>query len=257
MNNDLNANVILVGAGPGDPDLLTVKALKSIQKADVILYDALISEEILEYIPENCKRFNVGKRHGAHKMKQHEINELLYSMAQRHECVVRLKGGDPFIFGRGGEELEYLQQRQISVSVVPGITAAAGCAASCKIPLTHRGFGNSLLLHSGHSSLGDFDPSHADKENQTQVFYMGMNQAASITAHLIDQGHNPETEVAVICQGTRNDQAMEIGTLAELPDIANRMKHLSPGLIILGDVVQVASQQQLANLSKQASVLVA
>ena len=249
MNTIQHSKVILVGAGPGDPELLTLKALKAIQSADVILYDALISEEILDLIPKNCKRFNVGKRHGAHKMKQHEINDFLYKTAQKYSCVVRLKGGDPFIFGRGGEELEYLQARNIAVDVVPGITAAAGCAASCKIPLTHRGFGNSLLLHSGHSSLGDFDPSHSDKENQTQVFYMGMNQAATITAHLIDQGHDPEIEVAVICQGTRANQEMQTGTLAQLPKIAERMKHLSPGLIILGDVVQVASQYQSGDVS--------
>jgi len=249
MKTTNHNKVILVGAGPGDPELLTLKALKAIQAADVILYDALISEEILALIPKNCKRFNVGKRYGAHRMKQQEINELLYKTAQKYSCVVRLKGGDPFIFGRGGEELEYLQARNIAVDVVPGITAAAGCAASCKIPLTHRGLGNSLLLHSGHSSLGDFDPSHSDKENQTQVFYMAMNQAATISAHLIDQGHSPETEVAVICQGTRANQQMQTGTLAQLPAIAEKMKHLSPGLIILGDVVQVVSQHQASEVS--------
>lgn len=239
-----NAQVILVGAGPGDPELLTLKALKAIQNADAILYDALISEEILAMIPNNCKTFNVGKRCGEHKMRQEEINEFLYQMSQRHQTVVRLKGGDPFIFGRGGEELEYLQQRNVETIVVPGITAAAGCAASCKIPLTHRGFGNSLLLHSGHSSFGEFDPSHTDKENQTQVFYMGMNQASAISAHLIDQGHSPDTEVAIICQGTRKNQASKLGTLSTLPEIAEEMKHLTPGLIILGDVVGLASAQQ-------------
>jgi uroporphyrin-III C-methyltransferase len=239
-----DSQVILVGAGPGDPELLTLKALKAIQNADAILYDALISEEILSLIPENCKRFNVGKRCGAHKMKQGEINEFLYQMALRHKSVVRLKGGDPFIFGRGGEELEYLQQRDIDTTVVPGITAAAGCAASCNIPLTHRGYGNSLLLHSGHSSFGEFDPSHTDKENQTQVFYMGMNQAATISAHLIDQGHHPDTEVAIICQGTRKNEASQLGTLSSLPAMADAMKHLTPGLIILGNVVGLASAQQ-------------
>jgi uroporphyrin-III C-methyltransferase len=239
-----NAQVILVGAGPGDPELLTLKALKAIQNADAILYDALISEEILAMIADNCKTFNVGKRCGEHKMRQEEINEFLYQMSQRHQTVVRLKGGDPFIFGRGGEELEYLQRRNVETTVIPGITAAAGCAASCKIPLTHRGFGNSLLLHSGHSSFGEFDPSHTDKENQTQVFYMGMNQAAAISAHLIDQGHDPDTEVAIICQGTRKDQASQLGTLSTLPEMAEEMKHLTPGLIILGDVVSLASAQQ-------------
>lgn len=240
----MNSNVILVGAGPGDPELLTLKALKAIQNADAILYDALISEEILAMIPSSCKTFNVGKRCGQHKMKQEEINEFLYQMSQRHQRVVRLKGGDPFIFGRGGEELEYLQKRNVETSVVPGITAAAGCAASCNIPLTHRGHGNSLLLHSGHSSFGEFDPSHTDKEKQTQVFYMGMNQAAAISAHLIDQGHDPETEVAIICQGTRSNQASQLGTLSTLPAMAEEMKHLTPGLIILGDVVSLASNQQ-------------
>ncbi|HCM06653.1 MAG TPA: uroporphyrinogen-III C-methyltransferase [Oceanospirillales bacterium] len=240
----MNSNVILVGAGPGDPELLTLKALKAIQSADAILYDALISEEILEMIPDNCKTFNVGKRCGAHKMKQEEINEFLYQMSTRHKVVVRLKGGDPFIFGRGGEELEYLQQRNVETSVIPGITAAAGCAASCNIPLTHRGHGNSLLLHSGHASTGEFDNSHTDKEKQTQVFYMGMNQAESISNHLIAEGHHPDTEVAIICQGTRPNQASQLGTLATLPIMAEEMKHLTPGLIILGDVVSLASNQQ-------------
>tara|TARA_B110001454_G_scaffold758_2_gene605 strand:+ start:9553 stop:10314 length:762 start_codon:yes stop_codon:yes gene_type:complete len=240
----INSNVILVGAGPGDPELLTLKALKAIQSADAILYDALISEEILEMIPAGCKTFNVGKRCGAHKMKQEEINEFLYQMSTRHKVVVRLKGGDPFIFGRGGEELEYLQKRHVETSVIPGITAAAGCAASCNIPLTHRGHGNSLLLHSGHTSTGEFDNSHTDKEKQTQVFYMGMNQATSISDYLIAQGHHPDTEVAVICQGTRPNQASQLGTLATLPAMAEAMKHLTPGLIILGDVVSLASNQQ-------------
>lgn len=247
----IDAQVVLVGAGPGDPELLTLKALKAIQNADAILHDALISDEILAMIPENCKRFNVGKRCGAHKMKQNEINEFLYQMSLRHKNVVRLKGGDPFIFGRGGEELEYLQARNVETTVVPGITAAAGCAASCKIPLTHRGHGNSLLLHSGHSSFGEFDPSHTDNDKQTQVFYMGMNQAASISAHLIDQGHHPDTEVAVICQGTRENQASQLGTLSTLPAMAEEMKHLTPGLIILGNVVGLASAQQQKEITEQ------
>ena len=246
-----DSHVILVGAGPGDPDLLTIKALKAIQSADAILYDALISEEILAMIPDNCKRFNVGKRCGAHKMSQAEINEFLYKMSLRHQCVVRLKGGDPFIFGRGGEELEYLQERNVETTVVPGITAAAGCAASCNIPLTHRGYGNSLLLHSGHSSAGEFDPTHTDKSKQTQVFYMGMNQAESISRYLIEQGHQPDTEVAVICQGTRKNQASQLGTLATLPAMAEEMKHLTPGLIILGSVVGLATNQQQKRLLEQ------
>ena len=250
-----SSHVILVGAGPGDPELLTIKALKAIQNAEAILYDALISEEILAMIPKNCKRFNVGKRCGAHKMNQDEINKFLYQMSLRHENVVRLKGGDPFIFGRGGEELEYLQERNIETSVIPGITAAAGCAASCNIPLTHRGYGNSLLLHSGHSSGGDFDPSHTDKRNQTQVFYMGMNQAAIISAHLIAQGHAPETEVAIICQGTRKNQASQLGTLASLPSMAEEMKHLTPGLIILGNVVGLASAQQQRLATEQEKLI--
>jgi len=148
--------VWLVGGGPGDPELLTLKAMRVLSQADIVLYDSLISDEILDMLPQKCTRIHVGKRCGAHKMSQVDIQTLLLTSAKKYQRVVRLKGGDPFIFGRGGEELEFLQAHGVTVEVVPGITAAGGCAAAAGIPLTHRQYGNALMLESGHSQFGEY-----------------------------------------------------------------------------------------------------
>lgn len=238
--------VWLVGAGPGDPELLTLKAMRVINEADAVLYDSLISEEILDMLPRQCTRIHVGKRCGDHKMGQADIQSLLYATAKKHKTVVRLKGGDPFIFGRGGEELEYLQQRGIEVNIVPGITAAGGCAAAAKIPLTHRHKGNALLLQSGHSQYGDFEVSQAP----TQVFYMGVKQAGGISARLLNDGLSPSTPVAIIANGTLKNQRVLKGKLIELPALAQQHLNHGPALIIVGDVAEFAqpdAQQHIAN----------
>lgn len=207
-----------------------------------MLYDALISPEILELIPQQCSRIHVGKRCGNHKMAQADIQTLLYSCARKYQRVVRLKGGDPFIFGRGGEELQFLQQRGIAVTVIPGITAAGGCAASAKIPLTHRHMGNALLLQSGHSQYGECEIA----KDPTRVFYMGVKQAGSITAKLLNEGLHESTPFALIANGTLPDQQVYKGALMDLPHIAKQYSDQGPALIIIGDVAAMAQSHQIA-----------
>lgn len=232
--------VWLVGAGPGDPELLTLKAVRLLEGADVILHDSLIPDEILELASKKARCIHTGKRCGAHRMPQARINALMHRYAERGLAVVRLKGGDPFVFGRGGEELEYLRARTIPVEVVPGITAAAGCAAEAQIPLTHRAYGNALILHSGHSSNGGFQPAR----DYTRVFYMGLNQAGDIRRQLLDDGVDDNTPVAVILAGTTSGQKVFTGILVELETLARQRKDNSPGLIVVGDSAAIARQNQ-------------
>ena len=248
-----SGKVWLVGAGPGDPELLTLKAMRVIAEADVVLYDSLISDDILALLPRQCARIHTGKRCGAHKMTQQDINKALLSAAGKYQRVVRLKGGDPFIFGRGGEEMEYLQQRGVEVDIVPGITAAGGCAAAAGIPLTHRDYGNALVLHSGDSKFNEFSPC----QNPTRVFYMGLRQAGPITAQLLQEGLHESTPVALITNGTLANQQVFKGVLMDLSYLAERyLKSESdgPGLIIVGEVAAMArSNKELqAELNAQA-----
>jgi uroporphyrin-III C-methyltransferase len=244
MNNEKTlGKVWLVGGGPGDPELLTIKAMRILNQADVVLYDSLISEEILEMLPKKCTRIHVGKRCGAHKMTQIDIQKALLASARKYERVVRLKGGDPFIFGRGGEELEYLQTHGVEVDIVPGITAAGGCAAAAKIPLTHRQYGNALMLDSGHSQHGEYQPS----QKPTRVFYMGVKQASQITANLIDDGLDFSTPVALIANGTLPNQEVFTGRLIDLPALAERYSGLGPALIIVGEVAAFAAKNTTSN----------
>ncbi|MAS25108.1 MAG: uroporphyrinogen-III C-methyltransferase [Oceanospirillaceae bacterium] len=232
------STVWLVGAGPGDPELLTVKAMRIISQAEVVLYDSLISDDILALLPRQCTRIHTGKRCGAHKMSQGEINRTLLTAARKYQCVVRLKGGDPFIFGRGGEELEYLEKHGMDVRIIPGITAAGGCAAAAGIPLTHREYGNALVLHSGHTKFHEFSPC----QNPTRVFYMGLRQAGAITAHLLQEGLSTDTPVALITNGTLSNQQVHKGLLIDLPEISAKAltESSGPGLIFVGEVAAMA-----------------
>lgn len=242
LNNEQTmGKVWLVGGGPGDPELLTIKAMRVLSQADVVLYDSLISDEILDMLPKKCTLIHVGKRCGAHKMTQVDIQKALLSSARKYERVVRLKGGDPFIFGRGGEELEYLQAHGIEVDIVPGITAAGGCAAAAKIPLTHRQYGNALMLDSGHSQYGEYQPS----QKPTRVFYMGVKQAGQITANLITEGLCYSTPVAMIANGTLPNQEVFTGQLIDLPELAERYSGIGPALIIIGEVAKFAEQSSM------------
>lgn len=238
----INANnygqVWLVGAGPGDPELLTLKAMRVLHEADIVLYDSLISDDILAMLPKRCVRLHTGKRCGQHSMTQPDIHQALLAAARKYARVVRLKGGDPFMFGRGGEELEFLRKHRITTHVIPGITAAAGCAASAQIPLTHREFGNALIIHSGRSQFGEYEVSH----NPTRVFYMGLRQAGQITGQLLMDGLAHDTPIALIINGTLANQVVHCSTLMELPQLASTClnEQDGPGLIIVGEVTRFA-----------------
>ncbi len=236
--------IILVGAGPGDPGLLTLRGLQVMQQADVVLYDHLVSDEILDLVRRDADRICVGKRASAHSVTQQETNSLLVELAKQGKRVVRLKGGDPFIFGRGGEELQAAVEAGIPFQVVPGVTAAAGATAYAGIPLTHRDYAQSAMFITGHCRTdgeGIDWPSMA-RSRQTLAIYMGTVKAAEISSQLIAHGRNAQTPVAVIGRGTRQDQQVLTGTLEELEALAQRAP--TPALLVVGEVVNL--HQQLA-----------
>lgn len=233
---DKRGEVVLVGAGPGDAGLLTLKGLQQIQQADVVVYDRLVSDDIMNLVRRDADRIFVGKRAGYHCVPQEEINQILLRAAQSGKRVVRLKGGDPFIFGRGGEELETLCHAGIPFSVVPGITAASGCSAYSGIPLTHRDYAQSVRLITGHLKTGgELDWANLAAEKQTLVFYMGLNQAATIQVQLIAHGMESDMPVALVENGTSVKQRVVSGSLNELGELATQVA--SPALIIVGRVV--------------------
>lgn len=235
--------VILVGAGPNDPELLTIKAYQALQKADVVVFDRLVGHEILDLIPEHCEQVYVGKRCGQPSLKQEEINQILIEQAEQGKQVVRLKGGDPFIFGRGGEEALALIAQGIQYDVIPGITAAIGCAASAKIPLTHRGVSRSVTLVTGHVMNGAFDSwTGLVGSGQTVVFYMGLEQAQSIQQGLHASGLSASTPIAIIGNGCSPKQETYTATLDSLASLANQLKDLTPALIVVGEVVALREQ---------------
>ena len=241
------ARVYLVGAGPGDPELLTVKAARLISAADVVVHDGLVDAAIMALISPSARLISVAKSRSRHSVPQDGINDILVREAQVGRVVVRLKGGDPFIFGRGGEELEYLMKHGVEVDIVPGITAAGGCAAAAKIPLTHRQYGNALMLDSGHTQFGDYEPS----QNPTRVFYMGLKQAGMITARLLGDGLCESTPVALIANGTLPNQEVHTGVLMDLPRLAERYSASGPALIIVGEVAAFAARNQI-QMTRQA-----
>jgi uroporphyrin-III C-methyltransferase/precorrin-2 dehydrogenase/sirohydrochlorin ferrochelatase len=233
---DNRGEVVLVGAGPGDAGLLTLKGLQQIQQADIVVYDRLVSDDIMNLVRRDADRVFVGKRAGYHCVPQEEINQILLREAQKGKRVVRLKGGDPFIFGRGGEELETLCNAGIPFSVVPGITAASGCSAYAGIPLTHRDYAQSVRLVTGHLKTGsELDWHNLAAEKQTLVFYMGLNQAATIAEKLREHGMATDMPVALVENGTAVTQRVVEGTLNDLPELAQQVA--SPALIIVGRVV--------------------
>jgi uroporphyrin-III C-methyltransferase/precorrin-2 dehydrogenase/sirohydrochlorin ferrochelatase len=231
--------VTLVGAGPGDPELLTLKALRALQDADVILHDHLVSAAILDFARRDAKLICVGKRAGGVSTAQGRINDLLIEHARQGRRVVRLKGGDPFIFGRGGEELEALAQAEINFTVVPGITAATGCAAYAGIPLTHRERAHSVSFVTGHADPDGNEPDWRAlaMPGVTAVFYMGLARLDRIVEKLIEHGATPLRPAAIIAQGTTADQRVMTATLASICDISSRASLQSPALLVVGDVV--------------------
>jgi uroporphyrin-III C-methyltransferase / precorrin-2 dehydrogenase / sirohydrochlorin ferrochelatase len=233
--------VTLVGAGPGDPELLTLKALRALQDADVILYDRLVPEAVLDMARRDAARICVGKAAGGIGSTQEEINALLIEHALEGKRVVRLKGGDPFIFGRGGEELEALSKAQISFSVIPGVTAAAGCAAYAGIPLTHRDYAHSVTFVTGHADKDGREPDWRAlaKPGITAVFYMGLARVDQIAAKLVAHGAAAALPAAIIAQGTLQDQLVVTGTLATIADVTAASNIQSPALLVVGEVVSL------------------
>lgn len=233
--------VALVGAGPGDPGLLTLRALRALQNADVIVYDRLVSADVLDLARRDAERIYVGKAAGNHHVSQEETNALLVKLAKEGKRVCRLKGGDPFIFGRGGEELEALAAEGIRFEVVPGVTAAAGCAAYAGIPLTHRDHAQALTFVTGHcrGESDNVDWAALARPGHTAVFYMGLNQLENIVARLREHGVPESRAVALIEHGTRPSQRVLTATIADLVQKAAEARVESPALLIVGEVTRL------------------
>lgn len=237
--------VWLVGAGPGDAELLTVKALRAINTADIIFYDYLVSDDIRALFPKNVPAHYVGKAKNQHSIAQEDLNQLLVKQAQLGLTVCRIKGGDPFVFGRGGEELLELRTAGIEAEVIPGITSASGCSTYADIPLTHRGLSQGCTFVTGHAEKSlDVNWNALAQLNHTLVFYMGLTRADEIAAKLLAGGLAADTPVAIIENGCRKDQRDIISTLNEFPEAVLREKVQSPALIIVGEVVRMKEKLQ-------------
>ncbi|MGB0564002.1 MAG: uroporphyrinogen-III C-methyltransferase [Spirulinaceae cyanobacterium] len=243
--------VYLLGAGPGDPGLMTLKGKGILECADVVVYDALVSPAILNMISPYAERINAGKRRGRHSKPQAETTELLIAKAQEHAVVVRLKGGDPFVFGRGGEEMQDLLAAGVPVEVVPGITAGIAAPAYAGIPVTHRGYSSSVTFVTGHESAGKYRPqvnwAALAQGSETIVVYMGIHNLDNIISQLQAAGLDPETPIALIRWGTRPDQEQRVGTLATIHEQVAQTGFEAPAVAVIGRVVEL--QEQLRPVS--------
>jgi uroporphyrin-III C-methyltransferase/precorrin-2 dehydrogenase/sirohydrochlorin ferrochelatase len=230
-----------VGAGPGDPDLLTLRAVRLLQQTQAIVYDHLVSSEVLDHVSPDALRIYAGKRRNNHTLRQEEINALLVKLAREGKHVVRLKGGDPFIFGRGGEELETLAAHGIAFEVVPGVTAASGVSSYAGIPLTHRDYAQSCLFVTGHLKDGsaDLDWPSLVRPRQTVVIYMGLGGLPEICSQMVAHGAAPELPIAVVQNGSLQTQRVVTGTLADMAERVAEAGLVSPCLTIIGEVVKL------------------
>jgi uroporphyrin-III C-methyltransferase/precorrin-2 dehydrogenase/sirohydrochlorin ferrochelatase len=250
--------VFIVGAGPGHPDLLTLRALQVLGQADVILHDRLVPDAILERARRDADRVDVGKEAGAHRCGQREIEQRMVSEARKGRTVVRLKGGDPFVFGRGGEEIEALRAAGVDYEVVPGITAATACAAYAGIPLTHRDHAQALTLVTGHSAAGNaeaLDWESLAGPGRTLVVYMGVRQAMRIRGELLAAGLGEDFPAALVVNGSLDAQEVLYGTIGRLPEMAGAVPAGAPGLLIIGQVAALGSN--LCWLNERAAVAAA
>jgi len=245
--------VYLVGAGPGDPDLLTLRAARLMGAAEVVVYDYLVSDEILRFVNPRAERIYAGKQQACHALSQDEINRLLVALARRGKRVLRLKGGDPFIFGRGGEEAAFLARHGVRFEVVPGVTSASGASAYAGIPLTHRDHARAVVFVTGHLKDGttDLDWPMLARPRQTVVIYMGVTRLAEICGELVAHGLDPATPAAVIERATTPRQRVVTGTVATLPAVARAEGVKPPALIVIGEVVRV--REALASVAGAAA----
>lgn len=250
--------ITLVGAGPGDPGLLTLKGLKALQAADVVLYDALISEEVLQLIPKHIPAWSVGKRAGAHSFRQEEINTLMVDFAHQYGHVVRLKGGDPFVFGRGQEEIEYAVSKGIDIQIIPGISSALAVPAAVNIPLTRRKISESFWVITGTTQSGALsgDIALAAQSTATVIILMGLNKLTAIMEEFLkcNKGHVP---VAVIQNGTLPDQRLVIGQVSTITEDVAKAAIGSPAIIVVGEVVRYASGDTLKDILAEQGVSLA
>jgi uroporphyrin-III C-methyltransferase len=246
---NINPTLTLVGAGPGDPDLITVKGIKALADADVVLYDALVNEELLTYAPGRAIKLFVGKRAGMHSAQQVEINKLIVKYAHSHGHVVRLKGGDPFVFGRGLEEIEFATAHGLSTSVIPGISSALSVPALEQIPLTHRGVSESFWVVTGTTKTGQLsrDLHLAAQSSATVVILMGMKKLNEIVAVFEDFGKR-NTPVAIVQNGSRPDSKMGLGTVATISEVVKDKGLSSPAIIIIGEIVRHTRKETFAML---------
>lgn len=247
----LKGEIALVGAGPGDPDLLTLQAYRFINQANVAVYDRLVSDEIMALLPDGCEKIYVGKKQAVHKVPQERINEILVEQAQAGKRVVRLKGGDPFVFGRGGEEALHALSKGVACHIVPGMTAASSCAAYAGIPLTHRQVSRACTLITGHvQNDGSLDlpwTALQDKQ-QTIVFYMGVKTLKTIVEQLYLAGRDRHTPVALIQRGTTPQQKVVKGQLQDIVYLVEEHQIKPPTLIMIGDVVTTFDDHNVENL---------
>jgi uroporphyrin-III C-methyltransferase len=250
--------VYLVGAGPGDPDLITVKGLRCIREADVILYDRLVNKELLEYAKPDVELINCGKLPDYHLLQQETINRFLVKYARKGKIVTRLKGGDPFVFGRGAEEAEECQKAGIPYEIVPGVTAGIAAPAYAGIPVTHRDYSSSFTIVTGHRRAGEEDNVKWDvisKGSETIAIYMGVKNLPYIREQLLKHGKNSDTPVALVHYGTLEKQKTVVGTLGTIVDVVRQEKITNPSMIVIGEVVRLQSKLNWFETVKEPTLL--